>query len=169
MKPRIIAFVGHSGAGKTTLIERLLPVLNAQGLRVATIKHSHHAIAFDVPHTDSWRHQQAGAEAALLLSASGMQLICKPAVANDPAQLVRRYFAEMDVVLLEGYSLAACAKIEVLRLACHPAPRCTAQQGVIARVTDVADPGWHLPCFALDDMAGLAQFIAPTQLGGAAA
>lgn len=169
MKPNIIAIVGHSGAGKTTLIERLLPVLKAQGLRVATMKHSHHALALDVPHSDSWRHQQAGAEATLLLSSNGMQLVANTPLENNPTQLAQRYFAEMDVVLLEGFSLARCAKIEVLRRACQPQPRCTAQQGVVARVTDVADSDWRLPCFALDDMAGIAQFIAQSQFGGAAA
>lgn len=169
MKPHIIAIVGHSGAGKTTLIERLLPVLNARGLHVATMKHSHHAIALDVPHRDSWRHQRAGAEATLLLTSSGLQLVCKPARESDPAQLVQRYFAEMDVVLLEGFSQTPCAKIEVLRLACQPQPRCTMQQGVIARVTDVADPDWCLPRFALDDIAGIAAFILHSQCSAAAA
>ena len=49
MSPCVIAIVGHSGAGKTTLIERLLPVLLRSGLAVATIKHSHHQVELDIP------------------------------------------------------------------------------------------------------------------------
>ena len=42
--PPVFIFVGHSGAGKTTLIEKLLRELTGRGLRVATIKHAHHKV-----------------------------------------------------------------------------------------------------------------------------
>jgi len=38
----VVAIVGHQGSGKTTLIERLIPALKARGLRVSTVKHTHH-------------------------------------------------------------------------------------------------------------------------------
>ena len=44
MMPKVFIFVGHSGAGKTTLIEKLLRELSGRGLRVATIKHAHHKV-----------------------------------------------------------------------------------------------------------------------------
>ena len=39
--PPVVGFVGPSGSGKTTLITRVLPVLRAEGLRVAVLKHAH--------------------------------------------------------------------------------------------------------------------------------
>jgi len=45
----LISLVGHSGSGKTTLIEKLLREFNGRGLRVATIKHAHHAVRLDPP------------------------------------------------------------------------------------------------------------------------
>jgi len=42
--PAVFIFVGHSGCGKTTLIEKLLRELSGRGLRVAAIKHAHHKV-----------------------------------------------------------------------------------------------------------------------------
>ncbi len=37
---RIIGITGWSGAGKTTLILKLIPLLTQRGLRVSTLKHA---------------------------------------------------------------------------------------------------------------------------------
>ena len=56
------AVLGETGAGKTTLITRLLPVLTDYGLKVATVKHDGgHEFEGDVPGTDTYRHMKAGA------------------------------------------------------------------------------------------------------------
>ena len=60
-----MGFSGWSGSGKTTLIERLIPCFTARGLRVALIKHAHHAFDIDQPGKDSHRHRQAGATEVL--------------------------------------------------------------------------------------------------------
>jgi len=56
-----VRILGHSGAGKTTLIERLLPALAEQG-RVASIKSIHHPVEIDTEGKDTHRHRTAGAE-----------------------------------------------------------------------------------------------------------
>jgi molybdopterin-guanine dinucleotide biosynthesis protein B len=38
---RVFDIAGHSGMGKTTLLESILPELQARGLTVSLIKHSH--------------------------------------------------------------------------------------------------------------------------------
>ena len=50
---RVIGFAGWSGAGKTTLIVRLIPELNRRGFSVSTIKHAHHNFDLDQPGKDS--------------------------------------------------------------------------------------------------------------------
>lgn len=154
---RLIAIVGHSGCGKTTLIEKLLPVLSAAGVRVATIKHTHHQVPLDTPGKDSWRFKQTGAVASMLVTPQALQLVADMPAMNDPVSLAQRYFSEVDLVLAESFSQADCPKIEVLRAACSTVSRC--HDGVVALVTDVAGVQMHLPHFAPDDVDGIAQFL----------
>ncbi|TAJ79837.1 MAG: molybdopterin-guanine dinucleotide biosynthesis protein B [Gallionellaceae bacterium] len=154
---KLLSIVGHSGSGKTTLIEKLLPALSAAGLKVATIKHTHHQVPLDTPGKDSWRFKQAGAGASMLVTPQALQLVADMPAPHDPVLLAQRYFGDADLVLAESFSQADCPKIEVLRAACSAVPR--SGEGVIALVTDVAAAYPHLPHFALDDVDGIAQFI----------
>ena len=157
--PPVVIFVGHSGSGKTTLIEKLLPELTRRGLRLATIKHAHHRVALDQPGKDSWRYKQAGAALSMLVTADALQLIADAADRREPAQLAQRFLGEADLVLAEGFSHAPGAKIEVLRRECARPPRCAIEDGLIAIVTDVGEAYPELPHFALDDIAGIADFV----------
>jgi len=63
--PTVVGVAGPSGAGKTTLVERLVDAFAAEGRRVATAKSIHHAIEPDDPGTDTHRHRTAGAAATV--------------------------------------------------------------------------------------------------------
>ena len=58
---RIIGLAGWSGAGKTTLMAKVIPRLVAGGLKVSTLKHAHHGFDVDQPGKDSYSHRMAGA------------------------------------------------------------------------------------------------------------
>ena len=52
-KPLILAVCGVKNSGKTILIQKLIPLLQNQGLKVAAVKHDGHDFEPDVPGTDS--------------------------------------------------------------------------------------------------------------------
>lgn len=52
-RPAVLAVSGVHNSGKTTLLEKLLPVLRSRGLKVGVIKHDGHDFTPDVPGTDS--------------------------------------------------------------------------------------------------------------------
>ena len=159
MPPPVFMFVGHSGSSKTALVEKLLPELTDRGLKMATIKHAHHRVELDREGKDSWRYKQAGAVLSMLVTASELQLVADAVDRREPAQLAERFLGEADMVLAEGFSLTPGDKIEVLRRERGKPPRCALGDGLIAIVTDMEEIYPQLPHFALDDIAGLADFL----------
>lgn len=157
--PNVFIFVGHSGSGKTTLVEKLLRELTGKGLRIAVIKHAHHKVMLDTPGKDSWRYKQAGAAISMLVTSGELQLVADAVDRREPAQLAQRFLGEADLVLAEGFSHASGVKIEVLRRECAKPPRCAVEDGLIALVSDMDEVYPQLPHFALDDIAGIAQFM----------
>jgi len=158
MTPPVVAIVGRSNTGKTTLIEKLVQHLTADGLRIATIKHSHHQPPMDTPGKDSWRHKQAGAACALLVGPEQMLMVADNQQPSSPQALAARYCSDFDLVLVEGYAALPGAKIEVVRAARSTAPRCQPDEW-IALVTDVKGLQSAVPQFPLDDVEGIAHFI----------
>jgi molybdopterin-guanine dinucleotide biosynthesis protein B len=161
--PPVVSLVGKANSGKTTLLEKLIPVLIAAGLRVGTIKHHVHAFEMDRPGKDTWRHRQAGASVVALSSPTGLGLIRDTGRDLGLAELVGRYFGEVDLVLTEGYKSGPAPKVEVCRAAVQGEPLANRDQTWLAMVSDLPlDCG--LPVFGLDDAAGLARFLIDTLL-----
>ena len=157
--PAVFMFVGHSGSGKTALVEKLLAELTARGLCMATIKHAHHRVALDKEGKDSWRYKKAGAVMSMLVTADELQIVANAVDRREPTQLAERFLGEADMVLAEGFSLDPGDKIEILRRECGKPPRCPVEAGLIALVTDMDDVYPQIPHFALDDIVGLSNFL----------
>jgi molybdopterin-guanine dinucleotide biosynthesis protein B len=156
--PPVIAFVGQPDCGKTTLLEKLLPELNRRGLKVGTIKHHVHAFEMDREGKDTWRHKRAGARVVALSSPTGLGVIRD--TDHDPAvaELLDRYFHDVDLVLAEGYKHTDLPKIEVFRGSVHAAPLGGRDQTWLALVSDLRPEG-DLPWFGLDEIIPLADFL----------
>ncbi len=135
---KVAGFAGYSGAGKTTLVERLIPTLKARGLRVSVVKHAHHRFDIDHPGKDTFRHRQAGAFEVVVASDRRLALMRE---FEQPAQLtVHHLLAELyegvDWVLVEGFRDSNLHKLEVWRAdAGHPA-RYPDDDFIVAIVTD---------------------------------
>lgn len=157
----LIGIAGWSNAGKTTLIEKLTRHFSAQGLRVATIKHTHHRFDIDKPDSDTSRHRLAGAAETAIVSGSRVAVIEEIETRGEPTlkDIVER-LKPADLIFVEGYKSAAIPKIEVRR-AVVAAERLLAAGDplVIAIAADYELDGHGKPVFTLDDIAGLAAVI----------
>jgi len=155
---KVFGIAGYSGAGKTTLIEKLLGEFTARGLRVSVIKPSHHDVMLGPPGKDTWRHRQAGAHGVLLPSPYRWMLAQELRGAPEPTldQHLAR-LADCDLVLVEGYRHANLAKLEVHRAETGQPWLYPNDPHLLAVVGDETIDA--LPCFGLDDIAAIADFI----------
>lgn len=156
---RIIGLAGWSGAGKTTLMVKLLPALIGRGFTVSTLKHAHHRFDVDVPGKDSYEHRRAGASQVMV--ASGVRWALMTEIRSPREPTLRELLARMDpvdLVVVEGFKRDAHPKIEVHRAAnakpwMHPE-----MPGIVAVASDVPAP-YDLPCVGLDDTAAVAELV----------
>lgn len=149
-EPAVLAVSGVHNSGKTTLLEKLLPVLKRRGLKVGVIKHDGHDFTPDVPGTDSYRLREAGAEGVAVYSGQRYLLTEQFTLTEqDLLALFERH--GYDLVLLEGYKSSGWPKIEVVRKAVSEGP---VSFHPLAIVGDVPDAD-----FGLDDTEALADWI----------
>ncbi len=154
----VVCIVGKSDSGKTTLIEKLIPVLKRRGHRVGTIKHDVHGFEMDREGKDTYRHFHAGADAVLISSPKKMALIKREEQTPPLDELVERYYHDMDIVITEGFKRLDKPKIEVFRSQAHSRPLCTAADNRIALASDTPIEA-DCPCFDINDVDGIADFI----------
>lgn len=110
-----VSFIGHSGAGKTTLIESVIPILRNKGFRVGVIKHDAHQFEIDYPKKDSYRFTHAGANSVAIASKDKFALVSQLPKSLHIEEIVDRYFSNFDIVITEGYKGSSLPKILVQR------------------------------------------------------
>jgi len=138
-----IHVIGRKNHGKTQLVVELVEEFRRRGLRVGTIKHTHHRHELDTPGKDSHRHRTAGAQVVGILSPS-MSAVFLPA--EDAFSDEDRYtamaplFSDCDLVVVEGDSQTSWPKVEVWRAMSQTAPLSAEDSSILAVVTDDRPP-----------------------------
>jgi molybdopterin-guanine dinucleotide biosynthesis protein B len=152
METPVISFVGWSNAGKTTLIEKLIPVLRGKGLRVGVLKRDGHEFQMDHEGKDTWRFTEAGADAVAIANSRHAALLINRPVSFET---LREKLGNVDLILAEGWEIPGVPQIEVLRG--RTDLRCREPEKLLAVVTDeeVSLPLRRISPDAVGDVAEL--------------
>ncbi len=154
---RIIGITGWSGAGKTTLILKLIPLLTAKGLKVSTLKHAHHMFDVDTPGKDSYEHRAAGATEVLIASENRFAIMHELRGAPEPPlEVLLSRLSAVDLVLIEGFKRAPHPKIEVYRAANAKPPLHPGNGSVVAIASDTPFAEAGRPVLDLNDTPKIA-------------
>lgn len=156
VRTRVFGIAGHSGMGKTTLLERLLPELRSRGLSISLIKHSHKDIEIDRPGKDSYRLREAGCHEVLLLGNQRWALMHELRGADEPPldYLLDRLQA-CDLVLVEGFKGGDFPKLEVWRAEPGRAPLAGDWPGIVGLASDGPPPDAIPPGLERLDLADI--------------
>lgn len=163
MKKRLLPLLGitaYSGTGKTTLLKKLIPLLQHANIKVALIKHSHHDMDIDIPGKDSYELRKAGAAQTIVACDRRWALMTE--TANQSVDLT--YLAEqldptqVDLILVEGFKHEPIAKIALFREQVGKPFVDLIDNDVIALASD-KPLTTTVPLLDINDPAAISQFI----------
>ena len=172
-QPALIGFAAWSGTGKTTLLEKIIPLLSAKGLRVGVIKHAHHDFDIDQKGKDSFKLRKAGAVDTIVASGKRWALIHENENENenenekDQAEpdlqtlLMQLKSHPLDIILVEGFKHEAIPRIELRRETLNKPLLYPEDNKTIAIATESSDKMPH-PITTLDinEPVDICNFIA---------
>ncbi|MCX7635906.1 MAG: molybdopterin-guanine dinucleotide biosynthesis protein B [Syntrophales bacterium] len=161
----VVAVVGKSNSGKTTVIEGVIGVLVGRGWRVGTIKHSRHGFTIDHEGKDSWRHRRAGARITVLASPRQVAVVRDTDGDLEIAELCGRFMDDVDIVIVEGFKVNPFPKIEVYRSALNRPLLYGSAAELMAVMSDVP-LDVAVPCLNIDRVEELADLIEARFLPG---
>lgn len=161
-KPARVHIVGRKNSGKTTLVCELVREFTSRGIRVATIKHTHHHHELDTPGKDSHLHREAGAAAVGILSP---QMTAMFIPSDRELRGERRYeqfeslFADCRLILVEGDLNSIAPRIEVWRSVVSEEPYAAKDSAISAVVSDDSVGGLSCPVWPRNSVRNVADKI----------
>ena len=160
--PPLLGIAAYSGTGKTTLLKRLIPLLQQRQIRVGLIKHTHHNMEIDTPGKDSYELRKAGAHQTLVASDCRWALMTET---PEQPPLDLHYLASrldtstIDLILVEGFKHEAVPKILLFRQnSGHSIEELAYDDDVIAIASDTPVET-SLPLLDLNNVPQIAAFI----------
>lgn len=156
----VIGVAGFKNSGKTTLVEKLVRHLTAQGYRISTVKHAHHSFDIDHEGRDSFRHRKAGASEVAVISNERTAIIHELRGEEPPS--LKQVLAQLkpcDLVIVEGYKRDSHNKIEVRNLDLNHPVLAGSDPTIVAVAANGILVNAELPVFNRDDVSALSHFI----------
>ncbi len=157
----LLAIAAWSGTGKTTLLEKVIPLLRDRGIRSGLIKHTHHHMDVDTPGKDSYLLRKAGADQVIVASNQRWALMCE--TPDEPLNLhqlaARMDHALLELVLVEGFKDEPVAKIVLWRTGVKGTIADLLDDYVIAVASDV-ESALPIPVLDINQPQQIADFIA---------
>lgn len=115
----IIAVIGTSKSGKTTLIEFLISRLSDEGLKIGTIKHVHHpGFSIDKKGKDTWRHSQAGAKTVVCVAQEEIAVIRRRKTSSKNLEEILNSIKDdkLDLLIIEGFHKLVAKKPNIFKV-----------------------------------------------------
>jgi len=162
VSPQRIHVVGRKNAGKTTLVCDLVRELTGRGIKVATVKHTHHQHELDTPGKDSHKHREAGAAAVGILSPQ-MAAMFLPSSREDSGE--RRYerfealFSDCRLILVEGDLQSSAPRLEVWRNIVSERPYAATDCDIMAVISDDSVPQVDCPVWPRSNLSQIADRV----------
>ncbi|MEZ6964228.1 bifunctional molybdopterin-guanine dinucleotide biosynthesis adaptor protein MobB/molybdopterin molybdotransferase MoeA [Aeromonas sp. S9(2024)] len=156
----LLGFAAWSGTGKTTLLEQLIPLLVARGLRLGVLKHAHHDFDIDQPGKDSHRLRKAGANQMMVASRRRHARIIETELAEADFRELLASFDQtsLDLLLVEGFKHEHFPKIELHRAAIGKPLLFPDDRDIIAVASD-QPTDTPLPRLDINDLDAIADFV----------
>jgi len=115
----IIAVLGATKSGKTTLIEYLISNLSKEGFKIGTIKHIHKAgFSIDAKGKDTWRHAKAGAKIVVGAAPEELTIIRKKEVSENELEEIIDLIKneELDLLIIEGFHSVVGQRKDIFKI-----------------------------------------------------
>ena len=159
MPAPVIAFVGRSNSGKTTLLEKIIPELKSRGYRVATVKHVPGHLVEPAEERDSQRHLAAGSGAVVIDSPAKLIIVKPQPEESSLINIAWSLGEDFDLILAEGFKNSSVPKILVHRKEVGDPPEALTR--VLAVVSDES-LGLDVKRFGLNDVMPIVDFLIET-------